>query len=122
MRNPLFTILLVMTCLMVIGVALIPWIDVAEAPRPLQGKTLSVSFSWPNASAKVVEQNVTSRIEGIVSSVKGVEKVASVSYFGSGIVEEECVRSGCEVRDIFSFTSGLPQVAKGGLISDIARR
>lgn len=77
-----FSILLVMCILMVIGAALVPRLDISNEPRPEQGKTLTVSYSWKNASAKVVEQNVTSRIEALVSAVKGVEKVSSVSQFG----------------------------------------
>ena len=81
-----FTLLLTLTILMVIGAALLPRIDVADQPRPRQGKTLTVRYSWTRASAKVIEQNVTSRIEGLVASVKGVESVSSESYFGSGKV------------------------------------
>ena len=71
---------------MVVGVALTPRLDISNEPRPEQGKTLTISYWWQNASAKVVEQNVTSRIEAAVSVVKGVEKVSSVSEFGSGRV------------------------------------
>lgn len=84
-----FSILLVMCILMVIGAALVPRLDISNEPRPEQGKTLTVSYSWKNASAKVVEQNVTSRIEALVSAVKGVEKVSSVSQFGSGRITVE---------------------------------
>lgn len=66
-----FSILLVMCILMVIGVALIPRLDISNEPRPEQGKTLTITYWWQNASAKVVEQNVTSRIEAAVSVVKG---------------------------------------------------
>ena len=69
---------------MTIGVALTPRLDISNEPRPGQGKTLTISYWWQNASAKVVEQNITSRIEAAVSAVKGVEKVSSVSQFGSG--------------------------------------
>ena len=71
---------------MVIGVALSPRLDISNEPRPEQGKTLTIEYWWQNASAKVVEQNITSRIEAAVSVVKGVEKVSSVSQFGSGRV------------------------------------
>ena len=57
---------------MVVGAALLPKIDVADNPRPRQGKTLTVEFYWQRASAKVIEQNVTSRIEGLISAVKGM--------------------------------------------------
>ena len=84
-----FSILLIMCILMVIGVALTPRLDISNEPRPKQGKTLTITYWWQNASAKVVEQNVTSRIEAAVSSVKGVEKVSSVSEFGSGRITVE---------------------------------
>ena len=84
-----FSILLVSCVLMVIGAALVPQLDISNKPRPEQGKTLTISYRWKNASAKVVEQNVTSRIEAMVSSVRGVEKVSSVSRFGNGRITVE---------------------------------
>ena len=86
MRRSHFTLLLALAVIIVVGAALVPRIDVADQPRPRQGKTLGVWFSWPGASAKVVEQNVTSRIEGLVSMVSGVKEVSSESNFGSGSV------------------------------------
>jgi len=74
---------------MVIGAALVPNLDISNEPRPEQGKTLTISYRWPSAPAKVVEQNVTSRIEALVSSVKGVNKVSSVSKFGAGTITVE---------------------------------
>lgn len=84
-----FSIILVMCILMVIGVALIPRLDISNEPRAEQGKTLTISYWWQNASAKVVEQNITSRIEAAVSVLKGVEKVSSISQFGSGKITIE---------------------------------
>ena len=84
-----FSILLVMCVLMVIGAALVNRLDISNEPRPERGRTLTISYNWNNASAKVVEQNVTSRIEAVVSSVRGVEKVSSVSCFGYGRVTVE---------------------------------
>lgn len=81
--------MLVSCVLMVIGAALVPQLDISNKPRPEQGKTLTISYRWKNASAKVVEQNVTSRIEAMVSSVRGVEKVSSVSRFGNGRITVE---------------------------------
>ena len=107
-----FTLLLTLAILMVIGAALLPKIDVADNPRTRQGKTLSVTFAWPRASAKVIEQNVTSRIEGVVSSVKGVENVSSESYFGSGKVIVE-LKKGADVSSVkFEISSLLKQIYK----------
>jgi multidrug efflux pump subunit AcrB len=45
---------------------------------------LSVSYNWPDASARVIEQEVTSRLEGLFSGVKGVKEVLSISSKGFG--------------------------------------
>lgn len=107
-----FTLLLTLTILMVIGAALLPRIDVADQPRPRQGKTLTVRYSWTRASAKVIEQNVTSRIEGLVASVKGVESVSSESYFGSGKVTVN-LKKEADVSSVkFEIASLLKQIHK----------
>ena len=112
MRISNFTLLLTLAILMVTGAALLPKIDVADSPKPRQGKTLTVTYSWPNASAKVIEQNVTSRIEGLVSSVKGVESVSSESYLGSGRVIAE-LKKGTDVSSAkFEISSLLKQINK----------
>lgn len=97
---------------MVIGCALIPRIDVADRPRPRQGKTLTVWYSWRGASAKVIEQNVTSRIEGLVSAVRGVESVKSESYFGSGRVTIELKKNADVSATKFEIASLLRQIRK----------
>jgi len=112
MKLSRFTLLLTLAILMVIGCALIPRIDVADKPRPTQGKTLNVWYSWNGASAKVIEQNVTSRIEGLVSAVRGVEKVKSESYFGSGRVTIELKKNANVSATKFEIASLLRQVRK----------
>lgn len=105
-----FPILLTMCILMIIGVAMIPGLDISNKPRPRQGKTLTISYRWQGASAKVVEQNVTSRIEGLVSSVRGVEKVSSVSNFGSGTVTVQLKKNAPVAGVKFEIASLLRQV------------
>ena len=78
-----------MMILMLIGAALLPLVDIGSQPRERQGKTLYISFSWPNAAAHVVEQNVTSRIEGAVAVVKGVAEITSESRYGEGSITVE---------------------------------
>ncbi|MEG1905117.1 MAG: efflux RND transporter permease subunit [Bacteroidales bacterium] len=85
-RIPSFSLILIMAVLMVIGAALIPLLRVTYHPTPEQGKRLSVSFSWPGASQRVIEQEITAKVEGLVSSVNGVEKTSSVSSPGNGNV------------------------------------
>ena len=107
-----FTLLFALAILMVIGAALIPRLDVADQPRPRQGKTLQVGYAWPGASAKVVEQNVTSRIEGLAAGVAGVASVKSESNFGSGRVTVE-LKPGVDVSATkFEIASLLRQTYK----------
>lgn len=85
-RIPSFSLILIMAVLMVVGAALIPLLRIAYHPTPEQGKRLTISYSWPGASQRVIEQEITSKVEGMVSSVVGVEKTSSVSSQGSGRV------------------------------------
>ncbi|WP_462413798.1 efflux RND transporter permease subunit [Alistipes communis] len=54
-------------------------------PSPVERK-IDVSFTWPDASARLIEQSVTSRIEGALSAITGSESVSSRSSKGSGRV------------------------------------
>lgn len=87
MRISNFSVLLTACILLIIGVALTPLIDVGSKPRPRQGRDLWISYGWSGASAKVIEQNVTAPIEGMMVAVRGVESVESESRFGSGWVK-----------------------------------
>ena len=107
-----FSLLLTMVILMIIGAALIPLVDVGSSPKPRQGKTLTISYGWRNASPKVVEQEVTSKIEGLVSAVKGVAEVSSESYFGSGRVTVVLKKEADVSAVKFEISSLLEQVRK----------
>ncbi len=107
-----FSIILAMCVLMTVGLALLPELDVSNQPRPRQGKTLSIHYSWHGASAKVVEQNVTSVIEGLMASVKGVESVSSDSYFGSGRVVVELKDNAPVSATKFEIASLIRQIRK----------
>ncbi|MFY0715240.1 efflux RND transporter permease subunit [Seonamhaeicola sp. NFXS20] len=80
-----FSILTIFVCLSIIGLSLIPLLSVQL--KPSQQKTsLNVSFSWRNASAKVLEQEVTSKLEGVFNTVRGIRNIRSVSRKGRGSV------------------------------------
>ena len=81
---PAFSVLLIMA-LAVIGVAMLPMLNVQYTPSPVERK-IDVSFTWPDASARLIEQSVTSRIEGALSAITGSESVSSRSSKGSGRV------------------------------------
>ena len=107
-----FSLLLTMIILMIIGAALIPLVDVGSSPSRARGKTLTISYGWRNASPKVVEQEVTSKIEGLVSAVKGVAEVSSESYFGSGRVTVVLKKEADVSAVKFEISSLLKQVRK----------
>jgi hypothetical protein len=61
---------------MIVGVNVLPLLSVQLTPsRSLPG--LSVSYRWPDASTRVIEQEVTSKLEGLFSGVKGIKSVSS---------------------------------------------
>lgn len=82
---PAFSVLLIMAALAVIGMAMLPMLNVQYTPSPVERK-IDVSFTWPDASARLIEQSVTSRIEGALSAITGSESVSSRSSKGSGRV------------------------------------
>lgn len=80
-----FSVILTMVALMVVGAGMIPMLSVRYTPS-LKRQDLTLSFRWNGASARVIEQEVTSKIEGVVSSVRGIEEVNSVTGKESGQV------------------------------------
>ena len=110
-RIPSFSLILIMTVLMVVGAALIPMLRVAYKPTPKQGKQLNVSCNWAGASPRVIEQEITSKIEGMISSVVGVEKTSSTSSYGSGEVAIELKENANVSAVRFEISSLLKQIA-----------
>ncbi|WP_308990445.1 efflux RND transporter permease subunit [Mariniflexile litorale] len=78
-----FSILTVFICLSIIGASLIPLLSLQLAPSKTL-PSIHVSFSWQDASAKVMEQEVTSKLEGVFNTVKGIKDISSTSYKGWG--------------------------------------
>jgi len=78
-----FSVLIIFVLLMIVGISVLPLLNVQLTPsRSLPG--LSVSYRWADASARVIEQEVTSKLEGLFSGVKGIREVSSVSSKGYG--------------------------------------
>lgn len=70
---------------MVVGGALLPKLNVQYSPRT-ESNSISVSFGYQAASARVVEQEVTSKLEGALNALEGVINVSAYSYSGGGYV------------------------------------
>lgn len=83
-----FTLIVTFVCLSLVGLALAPLLPVKLSPsRTLPG--LTVSFSMPGNSSRVIEAEVTSRLEAMLTRVKGVKNVNSTSDNGSGSITLE---------------------------------
>ncbi len=80
-----FRVVLILATLMVVGSAVIPLLNLRYSPGVRQ-QGVTVSFGWPGASARVAEQEVTSRIEGALASLSGIREMYSASYKGGGNV------------------------------------
>jgi multidrug efflux pump subunit AcrB len=70
---------------MITGLFMIPQLPVKLNPSR-QLPVIRVSFSMPGQSARVVEMEVTSKVEAMISRIKGVEGVNSLSSTGYGSV------------------------------------
>ncbi|MDR2586150.1 MAG: efflux RND transporter permease subunit, partial [Prevotellaceae bacterium] len=85
LRISAFSTVLVMLVLMTIGAGVVPLLSLQFTPAE-RTQYITVSFGWANASAKVIEQEATSKIEGVLAGVRGVQKISSTSYKGRGTV------------------------------------
>jgi len=78
-----FTLLVSFICIALVGLALIPLLPVKLNPsRTLPG--FSVQFSMPGTSARVIEIEATSKLEAMLSRIKGVKNIYSTSGNGWG--------------------------------------
>lgn len=84
-RIPSFSVLLITAVIAVLGIASVPMLNVRYTPEPT-GNTISVSFSWNGVSARIMEAEVTSRIEGVLSGIRDNSGVSSTSDRGKGSV------------------------------------
>lgn len=84
-KSHAFSIILIMVVMMLVGAATIPLLNVQYWPSS-STQSLSVSFSYRDASARVVESEVTSVVEGALNTVAGVSNTRATSYNGGGYV------------------------------------
>jgi len=80
-----FSVIVVFVALMIMGLSVIPLLNVRLEPsRTLP--SMQVSYTWSEASARVIEQEVTSVLEGLFSGIRGLAGLESVSYRGHGTI------------------------------------
>lgn len=81
-----FSVILVMLAFSVIGILSMGRLHIQYKPAGGGGRSISVSYALGGASAEVVESEVTSKIEGVLSGLKGCTGTSSISGKGSGSV------------------------------------
>lgn len=80
-----FSVIIWSVALMLVGACMIPLLNVQLNPSG-SVSAISVTYSWPDASARVIEQEVTSKLEGVFSAVKGLKDISSVTSKGNGTI------------------------------------
>lgn len=83
-----FSILTLFICMSIIGLGLIPLLNIQLKPSKTNN-SLNIRFGWSNASARIIEQEVTSKLEGVFNTIKGVKKISSDSKKGNGNIRLE---------------------------------
>ncbi len=77
-----FSVILIMIVLSMVGGFIVPLLNVQYAPSSSSNE-ISVTCSYPGASSRVVEQEVTSKLEGVLSTIDGLDNVYAQSHFGN---------------------------------------
>ena len=80
-----FSVIVVFVALMILGMSVIPLLNIRLEPSRTM-PSMEVTYAWPEASARVIEQEVTSVLEGLFSSIRGIAGIESVSYRGRGTI------------------------------------
>lgn len=80
-----FSVVLLMAAASIVGLASLRLLNVQYAPS-VPDRYIRVSYRFPDASARAVEAEVTSRMEGVLSGIDNCSGVSSVSRKGSGSV------------------------------------
>ncbi|MDR2292636.1 MAG: efflux RND transporter permease subunit [Prevotellaceae bacterium] len=72
-----------MILMMIIGISLLPLLKIQYTPTH-ERSTFTISFSWNGASARVMEQEVTSKIESALSTIDDISEITATSSKGYG--------------------------------------
>lgn len=84
-RFPSFSIIVVFICLLALGGILIPQLPVKLNPSR-KYPVVNISFSMWGQSARVIETEVTSKLEAMIMRVSGVQDIHSNSSNGRGYI------------------------------------
>ncbi|TFF36134.1 efflux RND transporter permease subunit [Mucilaginibacter psychrotolerans] len=78
-----FSLITLFAVFCIVGMFSLPFLSLSLEPAQ-SSNSLSIDFRWPEASAAMVEQQITSKIEGSLATIKGVNDIISSSSNGAG--------------------------------------
>ncbi|MDX9773707.1 MAG: efflux RND transporter permease subunit [Bacteroidales bacterium] len=87
-----FSLNIFFVVLIITGAAIMPLLSLQLNPTRFL-PSLTVSYTWPDAAARVVEQQVTSVLEGVISTLPGVSRLSSTTNNESGEITVEFDRN-----------------------------
>lgn len=83
---PSFAIIVIFILLVVCGIPLIHYLNIKLNPDA-SSSSLTVTFSWTNAEPEAIEQEATSKLEGLFARVNGIKDISSTSGNGRGKID-----------------------------------
>lgn len=83
-----FTIIVTFLCVALAGIAFVPLLPIKLSPSRTLPQ-LTVSYNMPGNSSRVIEMEVTSRLEAMLARIKGIKEIKSTSGNGWGYVTLE---------------------------------
>ncbi len=88
MKLSSFSIIIFFTVLIIIGIVLLPFISLQLNPSNKISE-ITVKYFWHNATSRVIEQEVTSKYEGVFNTMRGIKNISSVSSKNYGSISIE---------------------------------
>ncbi|HEX2921569.1 MAG TPA: efflux RND transporter permease subunit [Bacteroidales bacterium] len=83
-----FTVNIIFVLLIIVGAAMIPLLSLQLNPTRYL-PSITISYTWPETPARIAEQEVTTVLEGMLSTVSGIKKIASSTTTGRGQIRVE---------------------------------
>jgi multidrug efflux pump subunit AcrB len=86
-----FTVNILFVMLIIVGAAMIPLLSLQLNPTRYL-PSLTISWKWPEAPVRVVEQEVTTTLEGVLTTVTGIKKISSYTYAEGGNIQLSLIK------------------------------
>jgi multidrug efflux pump subunit AcrB len=77
-----YSVIMVFVALVIIGLAFMPLLNIRLKPN-VSLPEITITCNWPNASAKIIETQVTAKLEQMLGNLNGITEISSESKKGS---------------------------------------